>query len=339
MARRSPRPREYAVRVVLPSFGAWLAKGGVIAVFLAGLRDPRHVPRDHVGDGRELDRQHGLGHARRRRRQSGGERGRARRRHRRRDGDRVASLGQQLATTARNIAFALVLVVFGWTGGKGSSSSPTPRRRSRSRSGGPPTSDAGTRADLHRPVSARADRGGGRRPARTAGDADGGVGRVMIESITRSPRARCGCAIPRRFPSARGPTAWSPRAGAATLVGARRGPLHGWAAFAGLVSHFLHDAGDDAAPTPLFWPFARARQLGRRPQLIGTVALALASLAISRATAAGATSRAADGGADTAPPVSAIVTTSDGACRGTTTRRARGRACAPAPPAGAVSRR
>ena len=30
------RPREYAVRVVLPSFGAWLAKLGVIAVFLAG---------------------------------------------------------------------------------------------------------------------------------------------------------------------------------------------------------------------------------------------------------------------------------------------------------------
>ena len=30
------RPREYMVRVVLPSFGAWLAKLGVIAVFLAG---------------------------------------------------------------------------------------------------------------------------------------------------------------------------------------------------------------------------------------------------------------------------------------------------------------
>ena len=91
-------------------------------------------------------------------------------------------------------------------------------------------------------------------------------------------------------------------AGAATLVGARRGPLHGWAAFAGLVSHFLHDAGDRAAPTPLFWPFASARQLGRGPQLIGTVALALASLAISRATAGGATSRDVDGGGGTAPP-------------------------------------
>jgi hypothetical protein len=29
------RPREYLVRVVLPSLGAWLAKLGVIAVFLA----------------------------------------------------------------------------------------------------------------------------------------------------------------------------------------------------------------------------------------------------------------------------------------------------------------
>ena len=91
-------------------------------------------------------------------------------------------------------------------------------------------------------------------------------------------------------------------AGAAALIGAGRGPLHGWAAFAGLVSHFLHDAGDRAAPTPLFWPFARARQLGRRPQIIGTVALALASLAISRAMAEGATSRDVDGGGDTAPP-------------------------------------
>ena len=30
------RPREYSLRVALPSFGAWLAKLGVIAVFLAG---------------------------------------------------------------------------------------------------------------------------------------------------------------------------------------------------------------------------------------------------------------------------------------------------------------
>jgi membrane-bound metal-dependent hydrolase YbcI (DUF457 family) len=90
-------------------------------------------------------------------------------------------------------------------------------------------------------------------------------------------------------------------AGAAAVIGARRGPLHGWAAFAGLVSHFLHDAGDRAAPTPLFWPFAPARQLGRRRQLVGTAALTLASLAISRATAAGSSS-GPDGGGDTARP-------------------------------------
>ena len=55
--------------------------------------------------------------------------------------------------------------------------------------------------------------------------------------------------------------------GAGTLVAAAAGPLHGWAAFGGLVSHLLHDAGDRAAPTPMLWPFAPARQLGRRWQL------------------------------------------------------------------------
>ena len=44
------------------------------------------------------------------------------------------SLGQQLAVTAWNIAFAIVLVVwaFGWPAASCSSSSPTPTRRSRS---------------------------------------------------------------------------------------------------------------------------------------------------------------------------------------------------------------
>jgi membrane-bound metal-dependent hydrolase YbcI (DUF457 family) len=83
-------------------------------------------------------------------------------------------------------------------------------------------------------------------------------------------------------------------AGAGALVGARRGPLQGWAVFAGLASHFLHDAGDHAAPTPLFWPFAPARQLGRRRQLVATTALALASVAIRRATAAGSASSDGD---------------------------------------------
>jgi hypothetical protein len=60
--------------------------------------------------------------------------------------------------------------------------------------------------------------------------------------------------------------------------------LHGWAAFGGLVSHLLHDAGDRAAPTPMLWPFAPARQLGRRWQLAGTAVLVLCSVAVNRAT-------------------------------------------------------
>jgi membrane-bound metal-dependent hydrolase YbcI (DUF457 family) len=78
-----------------------------------------------------------------------------------------------------------------------------------------------------------------------------------------------------------------------TVVGVAAGPLHGWAAFGALVSHLLHDAGDKAAPTPLLWPFRPARQLGRKPQLVGTLGLALAAAAISRACG---------GGGDTARP-------------------------------------
>jgi hypothetical protein len=70
--------------------------------------------------------------------------------------------------------------------------------------------------------------------------------------------------------------------GAGALVTAAAGPVHGWATLAGLASHLLHDAGDRAAPTPLLWPAAPARQLGRRRQLVGTVALALASAAVAR---------------------------------------------------------
>jgi LexA-binding, inner membrane-associated putative hydrolase len=73
---------------------------------------------------------------------------------------------------------------------------------------------------------------------------------------------------------------------AGSVAAAAAGPAHGWAAFAGLASHLLHDAGDRSAPTPLLWPFAPARQLGRRTQLAGTAALLLASVAVSRASAA-----------------------------------------------------
>ncbi len=73
--------------------------------------------------------------------------------------------------------------------------------------------------------------------------------------------------------------------GAGAVVGVAAGPLHGWAAFGGLASHLLHDAGDRAAPTPVLWPFSSARQLGRRRQLAGTMLLVLGSVAVSRVTA------------------------------------------------------
>jgi len=65
------------------------------------------------------------------------------------------------------------------------------------------------------------------------------------------------------------------------LVTAAAGPLHGWAAFAGLGSHLLHDAGDTAAPTPVLWPFRPARQLGRRTQLAGSLLLTMGSTMIA----------------------------------------------------------
>jgi len=94
-------------------------------------------------------------------------------------------------------------------------------------------------------------------------------------------------------------------AGTGAVIATAAGPLHGWAAFGGLVSHLLHDAGDRAAPTPMLWPFAPARQLGRRRQLAGTLALVLASAAISRAAAAASrrpSAAAADGAGGTARP-------------------------------------
>src|SRR5690349_16382519 len=74
--------------------------------------------------------------------------------------------------------------------------------------------------------------------------------------------------------------------GAGAIAGAAAGPAHAWAAFGGLASHLMHDAGDSSAPTPLLWPFAPPRQLGRRWQLAATTALVLGSVAVSRATAA-----------------------------------------------------
>ena len=113
------RPREYLVRVVLPSFGAWVAKLGVIAVFLAGygitvsfhsvmsvaggnsIANTVSVTPGGVGINQAANVA-ALG-----------------------DYTDAAtataySLGQQLAITAWNVAFAIVIVLwaFGWTGGK-----------------------------------------------------------------------------------------------------------------------------------------------------------------------------------------------------------------------------
>jgi len=93
--------------------------------------------------------------------------------------------------------------------------------------------------------------------------------------------------------------------GAGGVVAAVAGRRHGWAAFSALASHFLHDAGDRGAPTPLLWPFAPARQLGRRRQLAGTVLLAVGSAAVSRSGAGASASPSvpgASGGGAAAPP-------------------------------------
>jgi uncharacterized membrane protein YbhN (UPF0104 family) len=113
------RPREYALRVALPSLGAWLAKLGVIAVFLAGYGiavtfhtvmsvmggnsiantvsvTPGGVGVNQAANVAALDSVTDAATA------------------------TAYSLGQQLAITAWNIAFAVALVVwaFGWSGGK-----------------------------------------------------------------------------------------------------------------------------------------------------------------------------------------------------------------------------
>jgi len=113
------RRREYAVRVVLPSFGAWLAKLGVIAVFLAGYGitvtfhsvmsvmggnsiantvsvTPGGVGVNQAANVAALDGVTDPATA------------------------TAYSLGQQLAITAWNIVFAVVVVLwaFGWAGGR-----------------------------------------------------------------------------------------------------------------------------------------------------------------------------------------------------------------------------
>jgi LexA-binding, inner membrane-associated putative hydrolase len=83
------------------------------------------------------------------------------------------------------------------------------------------------------------------------------------------------------------------------------GPLHGWAAFAGLASHLLRDACDDGAPTPLLWPWSPPRQISRTTALAGIATLAAGSWALSRRArrvSGGPSSAGAGGGGDTTPP-------------------------------------
>ena len=113
------RRRDYLLRVALPSFGAWLAKLGVIAVFLAGYGiavsfhtvmlvmgsgsianvvsfTPGGVGVNQAADVAALSGVTDVATA------------------------TAYSLGQQLAITAWNVAFGVVLIVwaFGWSGGK-----------------------------------------------------------------------------------------------------------------------------------------------------------------------------------------------------------------------------
>lgn len=113
------RPRQYLVRVFLPSFGAWLAKLGVIAVFLAGygIAVTFHTVMSVMGGnsianmvsvtpgGVGVNQAANVAAL-------GGETDAAT--------ATAYSLGQQLAVTAWNIAFAIALVVwaFGWAGGR-----------------------------------------------------------------------------------------------------------------------------------------------------------------------------------------------------------------------------
>jgi uncharacterized membrane protein YbhN (UPF0104 family) len=113
------RPGQYALRVALPSFGAWLAKLGVIAVFLAGygITVTFHTIMSVMG-GNSIANSVSV---------TPGGVGVTQAANVAALGDvtdaataTAYSLGQQLAITAWNIVFAIVLVIwaFGWTGGK-----------------------------------------------------------------------------------------------------------------------------------------------------------------------------------------------------------------------------
>jgi uncharacterized membrane protein YbhN (UPF0104 family) len=113
------RPRDYLLLVAVPSLGAWLAKLGVTAIFLAAYSIPVtfHTVMTVIG-GNSLANvvsatPGGVGVNQAINAASLSDVT---------DGATATaySLGQQLAVTAWNVAFALVVVVwaFGWTGGK-----------------------------------------------------------------------------------------------------------------------------------------------------------------------------------------------------------------------------
>ena len=113
------RPRDYAIQVVLPSFAAWIAKLGVIAVFLAayGITVSFHSVMSVAGGNSIANTVSvtpggvGVNQATNVAALSGTT-----------DAATATaySLGQQFAITAWNIVFALVVVTwaFGWSGGK-----------------------------------------------------------------------------------------------------------------------------------------------------------------------------------------------------------------------------
>jgi uncharacterized membrane protein YbhN (UPF0104 family) len=113
------RPREYAVKVVLPSFSAWLAKLGVTGVFLAayGIPVTFHTLMSVIG-GNSLANTvsatpGGVGINQAINAASLNDVTDA-------STATAYSIGQQLAITAWNVVFAVALVVwaFGWIGGK-----------------------------------------------------------------------------------------------------------------------------------------------------------------------------------------------------------------------------
>ena len=114
------RPREYFLKVFLPSFGGWIAKLCVIAVFLAAYGIPvtfdsvMHVVGSNSIANTVSVTPGGVGVNQAMNVIALEEYADA-------DTATAYSIGQQLVTTAWNMIFAIVLAcwVFGWTGGKG----------------------------------------------------------------------------------------------------------------------------------------------------------------------------------------------------------------------------